>query len=606
MMADITNGKKLINAEGLLTAATALKNYTDQEAKTLQDQLDVIKGEGEGSIKKAVADLKATHDSEMDDVESRLDDLEGKFEGEQSVASQIEAAKQDALDAVAEEAAKAREEEGKLKTAINTLNGNAQTAGSVAKAVKDAVDAEAEARTQADNDLSGRIAVFEANGAKDVAALTGRVAANEEDIARLDGADTVQGSVKQQIKAVVDAQAPVDAEQNRRLGVLETAIGQGGSLEARVKANEDKLAVVQGADTVEGSIAKAEKDAKAYADQQITALVDSAPDAMNTLNELAKAINDNKGVYDAWVVEHNQAMADMKKDLQDEIDRDVKVVADELAKQKDPAQEGTLAKQIATEKTRAEGQEAAIRREFAAADTALHTTISGETAAAVKVVADDLAEQLKADQEGTLAQKIAAEVTRATGAEKGLQQQITALKGGGEGSVSSQIAAAKQELQSKIDEVAGDLENQMDSAVEGSLQQQIDSLGNAVSAITNGEDGMIESLQSLISTETSLREQGDIALDQRLDVIEGEGAGSVKKALADAKGYADSKDTALRTDMATAFNALDLNWVDGATPKIQIKFNPKVSGYDEVLGDVDVPVMTDAEITEMLNTNLFA
>ena len=73
------------------------------------------------------------------------------------------------------------------------------------------------------------------------------------------------------------------------------------ALEARVKSNEDKLAVVQGAADVEGSIAKAEADAKAYADEKITALVDSAPDAMNTLGELAKAIKDHTDVYEAYV-----------------------------------------------------------------------------------------------------------------------------------------------------------------------------------------------------------------------------------------------------------------------------------------------------------------
>ena len=43
--------------------------------------------------------------------------------------------------------------------------------------------------------------------------------------------------------------------------------------------------------------ANALKDAKDYADQKITALVDGAPEAMNTLNELAQAISDHQDVY---------------------------------------------------------------------------------------------------------------------------------------------------------------------------------------------------------------------------------------------------------------------------------------------------------------------
>ena len=42
-------------------------------------------------------------------------------------------------------------------------------------------------------------------------------------------------------------------------------------------------------------------EANAHSDEAIANLVDSAPDAMNTLNELAQAINDHQEVYDAYV-----------------------------------------------------------------------------------------------------------------------------------------------------------------------------------------------------------------------------------------------------------------------------------------------------------------
>jgi hypothetical protein len=66
--------------------------------------------------------------------------------------------------------------------------------------------------------------------------------------------------------------------------------GQEVGLKSDIDAIEDRLDIIEGADTVEGSIAKAEKDAKEYADQKITDLVGSAPAVLDTLNELASAL----------------------------------------------------------------------------------------------------------------------------------------------------------------------------------------------------------------------------------------------------------------------------------------------------------------------------
>lgn len=61
--------------------------------------------------------------------------------------------------------------------------------------------------------------------------------------------------------------------------------------------------------TINNSIATAKSDAQKYADDKIAALVDSAPDAMNTLNELADAISDHQDVYDAYVQEVSSKLA---------------------------------------------------------------------------------------------------------------------------------------------------------------------------------------------------------------------------------------------------------------------------------------------------------
>ena len=120
------------------------------------------------------------------------------------------------------------------------------------------------------------------------------------------------------------------------------------SHDAKLTHNESLFSTIQGEGA--GSIKKAEADAKAYADQQITALINSAPEAMNTLGELAKAIEDHQDAYEAYVA--------------------------------------TVSANIATAKSEAIS-------EAAKKDTALHTTISAEIDADVKVVADNLADEIE-------------------------------------------------------------------------------------------------------------------------------------------------------------------------------------------------------------------
>lgn len=61
--------------------------------------------------------------------------------------------------------------------------------------------------------------------------------------------------------------------------------------------------------TINTAIATAKTDAQNYADNQIAALVGSAPETLNTLQELSKAITDHEDVYDAYVVEMDSKLA---------------------------------------------------------------------------------------------------------------------------------------------------------------------------------------------------------------------------------------------------------------------------------------------------------
>ena len=60
--------------------------------------------------------------------------------------------------------------------------------------------------------------------------------------------------------------------------------------------------------TINTAISTAQSAAQSYADTKIAALVNSAPEALNTLNELATAITEHQEVYEAYVAEMSAAL----------------------------------------------------------------------------------------------------------------------------------------------------------------------------------------------------------------------------------------------------------------------------------------------------------
>ena len=86
------------------------------------------------------------------------------------------------------------------------------------------------------------------------------------------------------------------------------------ALDAKADLNDFNTSNTQMKDYVDKQIIQATTEAGVYTDNAITALVDSAPEAMNTLNELASAITENKEIYDAYVETVTQQL-DSKADF---------------------------------------------------------------------------------------------------------------------------------------------------------------------------------------------------------------------------------------------------------------------------------------------------
>ena len=406
--------------------ATGLFAEVDKVASDLA--LEVQRAQGA-----EVANTNAINalDGRMDQAEADIDALQAKFEGDDSIENQIAAVQANVEQHYEDEA----EENQKLQEAINQ------------KVAQADYDAKVQALELADSGLGTRIAVFE-------------------------GDENKAGSVKNQIKVAVNA---IDGEMTE--------------LEGRVKANEDKLAGLENA-TVKAEIEAAQAAAEKHADDAITALVDSAPEAMNTLNELAQAIKDHGDVYTAFVETVagdiatakqeaiNAAAQDaagkdtaLKSELQAEIDADVKAEAD-----------------------RAKAEEADIRADFAAADAALHTTISAEIDADVKV-----------------------EKERAEGVEADLQAAIDVLNGAD--NVEGSVAKAVKDAVDAENQRAVAKENAIDAAYKAADQ----GLAGRISDLEDmmglgGEEGEKSALEEIREDITALeQEDKDLAAeDQRL------------------------------------------------------------------------------------------
>ena len=392
---------------GILKQAQDFANTQDATLKeNLEGQINTV----DGKVDKVIADMGSFFEGDVEGTQlstlkasvaanaAAIEVLNGDENKENSVKAQIK----DAVDAqalvdagliariAANEAFVAAQPaiDAEQDRRLEVLEANVGEGGATAEAIQAAQQAADDAQADVDALKAFVKGVPATEGQEKVNGLVDRVAANEEAIELLNG--TADGSVSKAVadaitQEVIDRNAAIDVEKQRAEGEegkirqeLANAIGVAAAegqeasglrkeIADAVKAEKDRAEGVEAA--IRGEFAAADAqvlaDAKKHADDAITALVDSAPDAMNTLNELAKAINDNKDIYDAYVEEHATAMAALKTELQAEIDADVKVVADELAKQKDADVDGTLANQIKVEKARAEGQEEILNQAIA-------------------------------------------------------------------------------------------------------------------------------------------------------------------------------------------------------------------------------------------------
>lgn len=517
-----------------LADATANVNGLADRLTTAEGKVTALEGKvGDDTrgLVKDVADLKAANAEGGAVAEAIKDakqaglDAQAAVEAEVTRAQGVENGLRADLGNKADEAT-ADTAFGRIAKVKADLVAEAAAARAAEKVAKDAADAaqadvdaletlvgDAATDTKDDATVFGAIAKEKDRAMTAEAAVDAKAEANKAAIETLNGDVNVAGSVDKKIKDAIDQ--------------VNTAAD---SLEDRVAVNEGKLAVIQGEG--EGSIKKAVAD-----------LVNGAPGSMDTLKELADAIQTHQNVYDAYVQTVASNIAAAKQEAKD------------YADDQDEALHTTITSEIATAKqeaitdagTAADGKVTALENKLQpkidakVAQSEYDTKVAALTKADVDnlAAAKDYADAEDAKIEAILGHKaveggeaatglcadvaanaaaIAAEATARQNADKVLTDRLDALTGDGAEGIAAKIQVvqkalddhkAAQAIKDKAQDDAIDaVEGRLDvleggAEVEGSVAKAVADAEGRIKVTTDALGGRVTTLETTVGDSNS-------------------------------------------------------------------------------------------------------
>lgn len=271
--------------------------------------------------------------------------------------------------------------------------------------------------------------------------------------------------------------------------------------EAADNALDQRLQVVEGSG--EGSVAKAEQDAKDYADQKVAALVNSAPAVLDTLKELSDALGGDENF--ATTVAGQIGAVDSKVD-QEILDRQSAVSAEQSARESaDQALDGRLdiLEQDPTTKSYVDGEVSDLQGQITQEISDRQSAVSSEQSA--RELADsNLSGRISVlEQDPTTKSYVDGEVSD-------LQGQINQEISDRQSAVSSEQSraqSAEQALDGRLDILEQDPTTK--SYVDGEV---LDLQGQITQEISDR--------QSDVNAEESRAMSAEAALDGRIDILE--------------------------------------------------------------------------------------
>ena len=590
-------------ADDAAKAAAAEKTRAEGKEGELKTAIDAINNVNTGILKQAkdYADGKdaaiATAKKAGDDAQKDVNALKGKVgevPADKTVIGLIGEAKAQADKGVADAAAEATRATGVeagLRTDLGTKEAAADANGSAFARI-----------AQVKADLASEVAT--ARAAEQANAAAAKAAQDDVDALEVkvgkadDTADkaTVYGAIAAEKARAMAAEGAVDekAEANKAaIDVLNGGVDQAGSvdkkiadkisevnqaaagLEARVKANEDAIGKPENAAAADGTLyARIKQNAEDIAAIEADYL--KAADK----TELQNAINVEKGRLDTFMADADVSAqaVDTLKEIQSYITKDGQAAA-------------TMTTNIANNKAAIDainnkdtGILAKAKKYADTQDGVLHTTITSEIGTAKQEAIDAAASAAdtkvgaaKTELQGKINKKadataLQAEIERAKGAESANKAVLDKLDGGVnvDGSVKKQIETAKTALQANIDtKVAQEAYNTKVAALEAADTK----LSERIAKFEGDGAGSVAAQVKAVADDLKAHKEAQVikekAVDGKLAVIQGEAnvEGSIKKALADAKAYADAEDKKIEDLLGTKDDAAAVDTAFGRIAK---------------------------------------
>ena len=461
-------------------------------------------------------------------------------------------------------------------TRADTAEKAALKAGQDAQKDVDALEAKVgdAADTKDDATVYGAIAAEKARAMAAEGAVDAKAEANKAAIATLNGADTVEGSVAKKIKDAIDKVNTVAAGLGGRVDTLETKVGSDkdtaaadGSLYARVKQNANEIGAIK-ADYLKAADKTALENAINDQKDRIDAFYASA--------EVGdKAIDTLKEIQD-YITSDGTAAAQMTKDIaanKTAIDAINNETTGILAKAKKYADDQDAEQKEALEGAIATAKQEAIEAAATAADTKVN---NAKTELQGKI-------DKKADQTA-----LEAEIERAQGAEQANASAIATLNGdvNTNGSVAKAVNEAKTALTTEINKKADTAT--LNAKVE-ELKAADTKLSERIAKFEGDGAGSVAAQVKAVADDLKAHKAAQVtkekAVDDKLAVIQGEAnvEGSIKKALADAKKYADDEDAKIE---ALLGNKDDAKTAETAFGKIAAEAARATAAEEALAGDI--------------------
>jgi len=373
------------------------------------------------------------------------------------------------------------------------------------------------------------------------------------------------------------------------------------SLEGEDSGMKLRLDVIEGGAGVSGSIAKAQADAQSYADQKIAALVNSAPEVLDTLKELSDAIGGDQnfaatvsgqiGAVDAKVdqevLDRQAAISTLQSSVSGDVsslqsaDSALSLRLDQL--ELDPVTKSYVDSQDSSESSARQSADSALsgRLDTLEQDPTTKTYVDGGVSGLQGQITQEISDRQSGDNalsgrldiiegagEGSVAKAEQDAKDYADGLDSAMDARMLVLEA--DPTTKSYVDSADSALSGRLDVLEADpVEKTYVDSQDSGLQSQIDTEKGRIDAILSASEadkdsfaeivnlinsvdtendsafaGYVSSNDAALAQEVSDRQAGDSALSGRLDVLEADPT---------TKSYVDGEVDALEAEDLTMF-----------------------------------------------------